>query len=283
MHSTPSTTPMPVTTLAPTVKSEPQPASGDSSRNAEPSSTSSSIRSRASSLPRAWCRSTYFSPAAGDRLGVLGVEVGELLEHRRSAVRAPVEVAHDGVPQQPRGQVGQHLGRSSSDRQDPGVAVVPLDLGPVHVAGAAVSWTAWSQTYVARLDGGLLGQAGLGDDVLAGDVPRGDRVGVGPRHLDLPVHLDELVPDHLVGDQRLAEGLAVAAVRRGQRERAGGDAVAVHGQADPLDDELLGDLDEAGVLLARRRFGRPAPRVDVGELGGVGAVPAHLGQRRGRP
>ena len=62
MHSTPSITPMPVTTLAPTVKSEPQPASGDSSRNAEPSSTSSSIRSRGSSLPRAWWRSTYFSP-----------------------------------------------------------------------------------------------------------------------------------------------------------------------------------------------------------------------------
>ena len=62
MHSTPSTTPIPVTTEAPTVKSEPQPASGDSSRNAEPSSTSSSIRSRGSSLPRAWCRSTYFSP-----------------------------------------------------------------------------------------------------------------------------------------------------------------------------------------------------------------------------
>ena len=62
MHSTPSITPMPVTTLAPTVKSEPQPASGDSSRNAEPSSTSSSIRSRGSSLPRSWWRATYFSP-----------------------------------------------------------------------------------------------------------------------------------------------------------------------------------------------------------------------------
>ena len=62
MHSTPSTTPMPVTTDAPTVKSEPQPASGDSSRKAEPGSTSSSIRSRAVSLPRAWWRSTYFSP-----------------------------------------------------------------------------------------------------------------------------------------------------------------------------------------------------------------------------
>src|SRR6478736_7885863 len=62
MHSTPSMTPMPVTTDAPTVKSEPQPASGDSSRNAEPSSTSSSMRSRGSSLPRAWWRSAYFWP-----------------------------------------------------------------------------------------------------------------------------------------------------------------------------------------------------------------------------
>ena len=61
-HSTPSITPMPVTTLAPTVKSEPQPARGLSSRNAEPGSTSSSIRSRGSSLPRAWWRSTYFWP-----------------------------------------------------------------------------------------------------------------------------------------------------------------------------------------------------------------------------
>ncbi len=62
MHSTPSTTPIPVTTEAPTVKSDPQPASGESSRNAEPSSISSSTRSRAVSLPRSRCRATYFSP-----------------------------------------------------------------------------------------------------------------------------------------------------------------------------------------------------------------------------
>src|SRR5690349_4146664 len=61
-HSTPETTPIPVTTLAPTVKSDPHPASGDSSRKALPGSMSSSIRSRGSSLPRAWWRSTYFSP-----------------------------------------------------------------------------------------------------------------------------------------------------------------------------------------------------------------------------
>jgi len=61
-HSVPSTTPIPVTTLPPTVNSVPQAASGDSSRNGEPGSSSSSIRSRASSLPRARCRSVYFGP-----------------------------------------------------------------------------------------------------------------------------------------------------------------------------------------------------------------------------
>ena len=53
-HSTPSTTPIPVTTLAPTWKSLPQAASGLSSRNGESGSTSSSMRSRGVSLPRAW-------------------------------------------------------------------------------------------------------------------------------------------------------------------------------------------------------------------------------------
>ena len=51
-HSTPETTPMPVTRLAPTVNSVPQAASMDSSRNGLSWSTRSSIRSRASSRPR---------------------------------------------------------------------------------------------------------------------------------------------------------------------------------------------------------------------------------------
>ena len=109
------------------------------------------------------------------------------------------------------------------------------------------------------------------------DVPRGDVTGVDARGLDLPVHLDELVLHHLAGDQRLAEGLALPAVRRGQGQRAGSDAVGVHGEGDPLDDELLGDQVEAGVLLADE-VGRRHAHVDEGQLGGVRAVPAHLGQ-----
>ncbi len=61
-HSTPATGPTPVTPLAPTGKSVPQAARGDSSRNGPSRSSSSSTRSRASSLPLARWRSTYFWP-----------------------------------------------------------------------------------------------------------------------------------------------------------------------------------------------------------------------------
>ena len=67
-HSTPLTTPIPVTTLAPTVNSLPQAASGLSSRNGESGSSSSSMRSRAVSLPRAWWRSTYLAPPPASAL-----------------------------------------------------------------------------------------------------------------------------------------------------------------------------------------------------------------------
>jgi len=61
-HSTPSMTPIPVTMLPPIWNWVPHAASGDSSRNGASRSTSSSMRSRANSLPRLWWRETYFSP-----------------------------------------------------------------------------------------------------------------------------------------------------------------------------------------------------------------------------
>ena len=57
-HSTPSTTPMPSTDAAPTVYWVPQAANGQSSRNGASRSTSSSMRSRAVSLPRSRWRVT---------------------------------------------------------------------------------------------------------------------------------------------------------------------------------------------------------------------------------
>ena len=51
-HSTPDTTPIPVTTEAPTVNGVPHAASADSSRNGESGSSSSSMRSRTGSRPR---------------------------------------------------------------------------------------------------------------------------------------------------------------------------------------------------------------------------------------
>ena len=57
-HSTPSTTPMPRMEEAPTVYWVPQAAKGHSSRKGASRSTSSSIRSRAVSLPRSRWRVT---------------------------------------------------------------------------------------------------------------------------------------------------------------------------------------------------------------------------------
>ena len=65
MHSTPAIRPMPVTRPVPRESSEPQPASGDSSRNAEPGSRRQVIRSRGSSLPRSRCRATERASLAG--------------------------------------------------------------------------------------------------------------------------------------------------------------------------------------------------------------------------
>ena len=61
-HSVPLIWPMPVTTAAPVANSVPAAAVGESSRNGLSASTSSSMRSRTSSRPLAWCRATYCSP-----------------------------------------------------------------------------------------------------------------------------------------------------------------------------------------------------------------------------
>lgn len=81
-HSTSDTTPMPVSTDAPTVKSVPHAASAASSRNGLSGSSSSSRRSRTGSLPRSRWRWTYRSPPPHDgQLQLLfelrqGVELG---------------------------------------------------------------------------------------------------------------------------------------------------------------------------------------------------------------
>ena len=117
----------------------PQAASGDSSRNGESRSTSSSIRSRASSLPRSWCRSTYFGAAAGQRLGVLGVELGELGQHRVpvarvASARAGVEGGSAGRSQQLLRDVdvpgAQPLAERLGLRVEPGATATPSPSSP---------------------------------------------------------------------------------------------------------------------------------------------------------
>ena len=53
------------------------------------------------------------------------------------------------------------------------------------------------------------------------------------------------------------------------------DAVAVHREAEPFGGEVLRDLDEPAALLTHQ-VGRRNSHVDVGQLAGVAAEPAHL-------
>ena len=98
MHSTPSTTPMPVTMLAPTVKSEPQPASGISSRNADPSSSEQLDPLAGQQLAALLVALVVLLAAAGDRLGVLGVQLRQLGEHRLPARSALGHRGHEVNP-----------------------------------------------------------------------------------------------------------------------------------------------------------------------------------------
>ena len=137
------------------------------------------------------------------------------------------------------------------------------------------SCTAWSQTYVAQSIAVCLARQASAITFSPATCRRGDVVGVGAGDLDLPPHLDQrwrttwLATSGLPKVSRSRQYAAVSV------EAAGRDAVAVDRQRDPLDHELLGDLGEAGVLLADQ-VGDRDPDVGEAELGGVGAVPAHL-------
>ena len=255
---------MPVTTLAPTVKSVPHAASGLSSRNGESGSTSSSMRSRGVSLPRAWCRSTYLAPPPAERLGVLGVDLGQLGGHRlggigerrRSHVDEGPEGAHDWNPKRLGGQGGQDLGGAAADAEDAHVAVLPLDLGLGHVTHAAEQLNGRVGDPLARLDGGVLREAHLGDQIrLTCELPLDQMAGVHPGHVDASRHLGQRVLHRLTRDQRPAKGFPVTAPLDGEVKAALRAGVGLCGQADAFGHEGRRDLQEARVL--RRRSGWP--------------------------
>ena len=81
-HSTPSTTPMPVTTDAPTVKSEPQPGQRRELQERRPGVEEQLDPLARGELAAGVVAVDVLLPAARHRDRVLGVEVGELLQHR---------------------------------------------------------------------------------------------------------------------------------------------------------------------------------------------------------
>ena len=106
---------------------EPQPASGDSSRNGESSSRSSSMRSRGSSLPRAWCRSTYFSPPPATALACSASSSASFGEHRLAvrACSAPRRVQRRTVGRSQEGLRDVHVPRAQPLAEALGLRVEP--------------------------------------------------------------------------------------------------------------------------------------------------------------
>ncbi len=99
-HSTPSTTPIPVTSEAPTEKSEPQPANGDELQERRPRVDEELDALAREQLPAGMVPVDVLLAPAADGLGVLGIELGELLEHGHAVAgahgsgRAARAVAH---------------------------------------------------------------------------------------------------------------------------------------------------------------------------------------------
>src|SRR5271166_2302450 len=305
-HSTPLTAPMPTTVLAPIWKALPYAASGLSSRNGESGSTSSSMRSRAVSLPRAWCRSTYLGPpppsalansasisssreVAADAASVYAAAFGSSVD--RSTVMTTADDAERSdeeeavqsrlIPKEFGGECGEDFGGAAADTEDSHVPVLAFDFGFGHVTHPAEQLDGLVGHPLARLDGGVLRETHLRDEVgLAGQLPLDHVVRVDAGDIDATGHLGERVLHRLPGYQRTAECLPVAAPLCGDVQAPLCARIRLRGKRDPLGDESLGDLGKAGVLDADE-VGRGYPRIGVGQLGGVRGPPTHLVQLAG--
>ncbi|CDZ88896.1 hypothetical protein RHRU231_450063 [Rhodococcus ruber] len=183
-----------------------------------------------------------------------------------------------GVPQSFRGKFGEDLGGAAADAEDAHVAVLSFDLGLGHVAEAAEELHGLVCDPLPGLDGGVLGEAHLGDEVAVTDEGSlDDPPAVHPRDVDAPCHLGEGALYRLPGDQGPAERLAVPAPGHGQIQAPLRARVGLGGEGDPLGDERLRDLREAAVLGSdeiRDRHAHTGER----QFRSVGGTPAHLVQ-----
>ena len=272
MHSTPATTPMPVTSAAPTVKSSPQPASGHSSRNGESGSSSSSMRSRAISLPRPWWRATYFSPPPVRALACSVSTSASLVQHRlgvgqvlRGLAASSADAARSSSGTPARVPPGRSSPRSLRRRcrgcGRRGSAVRPRIRA---CSPAAVQLQRLVDDPLGGLDGGVLGQADLGDQVrpalsaaAAGSIDQRMGVGRAPRRSSGPSRSSVFCTSC-----RSISGLPnVSRFRRpvhGQVQATLRVRVGLHRERDSLGQEVLGELEEAAVLRADQVLDRHA-------------------------
>jgi len=145
-------------------------------------------------------------------------------------------------------------------------SAVHLSLG--HVSHSSVQLHRLVDHKIAGVAGGVLGDAHGADVGFPGRDPEGEVASVGARKLGALPHFHQLVPHHLAGDQRPTEGLPVPRPLQGQVQAPLSGRVRLHGQGDALVLELLGDLDESGVLRADEVAHRDAD-VHIGQLAGV--------------
>ena len=259
------------------------------------------MRSRGVSLPRAWWRSTYLGPPPASALACSVVDLGELGRHRRRGLGVGGRRRIEGGPQYRHDWYPSVLAASAVRisvvpppmPEDAHVAVLAFDLGLGHVAHAAEQLHRLVGHPFAGLDGGVLGEAHLGDRGCwslclmspARAAPeascRSTRWWVYTRATSMRRAISASV---FCTDCREISGRPKVSRSRhhcdGEVEAALRAGVGLRGQADPFGDERGGDLRETGVLAADQ-VGRRNPHVGVGQLGGVRGAPAHLVQLAG--
>ena len=211
---------------------------------------------------------TYSILDIGQRHGFAPDQVPQPATHASPAHLAGGEVLHDFFG-------------AAADHHDLDLAIDTLDTSAAHEAGTPQDLHRLVGAKLHRLGRAILEHRQLRGVALALLHAPGGVIQVGGRGIDLHLHVDQLVADHLAVDQRFAEGVAFA--RPGHRifqagarraQRSGG-----HGQA--LHVEVGHDGLESAAFRADQVGHRHTHVFEV-QRGGIGSPPAHFLQRRAR-
>src|SRR5262245_24940618 len=206
------------------------------------------MRSRASSLPRAWWRWVYRSPppARACAWAPSSSAIRSSIAVRLSANTFPcgsTVLCSTGIQESLRDDLVHDLRRPAADAHDAGVAIMTLHFGVAQVAHAAVELDGRVHRRVARLYRGVLRHRDFGrrDDVVANQAFR-ERPHVGAGDGGHTSQVGQPVAHHLTVNQWLAEGDPLPTPVDGQVQAALSDRAGLDRHADPLRGEVAHDL-----------------------------------------